>query len=618
MIENGVCGWIALGAQSHLHQGLSARMQRKVADALPTQHSLLPHGDAFIYGPDTAHSFAQDQGIQVILKGRPRWRERAPEWPAASADAIAVAQSYQRHGRGFLSQMLGSFALVLIDPSVPLVLVAVDRMGIERLCFAHTSDTLVWGSSAENVARSATECPQLDRQALFDYVYREVVPSPETIFSGVEKLLPGQCLTFDGRVTRREFYWHLNYQRRATAPLADLEARFRTLLYATVGREADREDVGTFLSGGTDSSTVAGVLTKIRGGAIPTFSIGFSAEGFDEMGYARIASRHFGTVSHEYYVTPADVAQALPLIARGYDEPFGNASAVPTYFCARLAREHGVGLLLAGDGGDEIFGGNARYAKQKIFEAYSILPDAARKALEPVLLKPPGATLAMPLRKLQSYVRQARIPLPDRLESYNFLHRSPLEAIFAPEFLHAINREHPLELIREVYRRTDSENPVDRMMHLDLKATLADSDLRKVSRMCETAGVQVRFPMLADELVEFSAEVPAALKVKGTRLRYFFKHALRDFLPAEILSKSKHGFGLPFGLWLASDANLEELARTTLQRLAGRGIVRPEYIAELWRHHAETHASYFGVMIWILTQLELWLQHHFDSPLRSG
>jgi asparagine synthase (glutamine-hydrolysing) len=135
--------------------------------------------------------------------------------------------------------------------------------------------------------------------------------------------------------------------------------------------------------------------------------------------------------------------------------------------------------------------------------------------------------------------------------------------------------------------------------------------------MCEVAGVQVRFPMLADELVEFSGEVPAALKVKGTRLRYFFKHALRDFLPAETLSKSKHGFGLPFGLWLASDSTLEELARAALQRLEGRGIVHANYIAELWRHHAETHASYFGVMIWILIQLELWLQHHFDSPPSS-
>jgi asparagine synthase (glutamine-hydrolysing) len=376
--------------------------------------------------------------------------------------------------------------------------------------------------------------------------------------------------------------------------------------------------VGAFLSGGTDSTTVTGLLTQLRGHPVRTFSIGFSAEGFDEMAYARIAARHFGTQAHEYYVTPRDVAEALPLIAQAYDEPFGNASAVPAYFCARLARESGVGILLAGDGGDEIFGGNARYAKQKIFEHYSVLPAWVRAAFEPILLNAPGAGLLTPLHKLQSYVRQARIPLPDRLETYNFLHRSPLEAILDPDFLREIDPEHPLELLREVYRRTDSDDPVDCMMHLDLKAVLADSDLRKVSRMCEVAGVEVCFPLLADELVEFSGEVPAALKVKGTRLRFFFKHALRDFLPPEVLSKSKHGFGLPFGLWLASDDNLEELARATLRRLESRGIVRPAYIAELWQHHAEFHASYFGVMIWILVQLELWLQHHFDGPPGSS
>jgi asparagine synthase (glutamine-hydrolysing) len=244
------------------------------------------------------------------------------------------------------------------------------------------------------------------------------------------------------------------------------------------------------------------------------------------------------------------------------------------------------------------------------------LPGFARRPLESIILSLPGAERVPPIRKAQSYVRQACIPLPDRLETYNFLHRTPLEEIFEPDFLRDVDAEHFLRLLREVYRRTDSDDPVDCMMHLDLKFILADSDLRKVVRMCEVAGVEARFPMLADELVEFSGEVPGKLKVKGTELRFFFKHALRDFLPRETLSKSKHGFGLPYGLWLATDEGLAEQARDALRRFAGRGIVRTEYIEWLWRHHADTHASYFGVMIWILTQLEFWLQYHFDSPPR--
>jgi asparagine synthase (glutamine-hydrolysing) len=619
MIENGICGWVALSAGSFDHQGTAARIERAVADRSATRHSLPGQGEAFVYGPDPSRSFAQHQGVAVVIKGRPRWRNPSPgQGPDQVADAAAIIERYARQGAAFLEQLLGRFSLILADSRAPLVLLAVDRMGIERLCFAHTNAALAFGTNAQVVARTASDAPRLNRQALFDYLYREVVPSPETVFASVEKLLPGQCVTFDGKSVRRSFYWRLRYRPRESVPLADLEARFHRLLRDAVTREADRDDVGAFLSGGTDSTTVTGLLTEVRGGPAPTFSIGFSAEGFDEMEYARIAARHFSTQPHEYYVSPRDIVDALPLIARAYDEPFGNASAVPTYLCARLAQQHGIGVLLAGDGGDEIFGGNARYAKQKIFEAYFTLPAWLRAALEPALLNAPGAGVVAPLRKLQSYVRQARIPLPDRLETYNFLHRSPLESIFDPDFLREIDPDHPLEILREVYRRTDSADPVDRMMHLDLKAILADSDLRKVCRMCEVAGIEVRFPMLADELVDFSGEVPAALKVKGTRLRHFFKQALRDFLPPEILTKSKHGFGLPFGLWLATDPGLEELARTTLKSLEGRGIVRSEHIAELWRHHAEVHASYFGVMIWMLVQLELWLQSHVDGRISTA
>ncbi|RPI42296.1 MAG: hypothetical protein EHM59_18185, partial [Betaproteobacteria bacterium] len=244
MIENGICGWIGLGAQSQQHQLTSVRIQRAVADRRAERYSLRPWGEAFAYGPGTDRWFVQDHEITVVIKGRPRWREGTP-MPSggASGDAAAVVESYKRHGRGFLSQMLGRFALVLIDTSTPLVLVAVDRMGIERLCFARTDDTLIWGSNAETVARIASEAQRLDHQALFDYRYREVVPSPETIFSGVEKRLPGDCASFDGRDLRREFYWRLHYQRRVAAPLPDLEARFRALLKESVDRDADRDDV---------------------------------------------------------------------------------------------------------------------------------------------------------------------------------------------------------------------------------------------------------------------------------------------------------------------------------------------------------------------------------------
>jgi len=326
------------------------------------------------------------------------------------------------------------------------------------------------------------------------------------------------------------------------------------------------------------------------------------------MEYARITSRHFSTKAHEYYVTPQDVVDAIPVIAEAYDEPFGNDSAVPTYYCARMARADGVRVMLAGDGGDEIFGGNARYARQKLLEAYGAVPRVLRRGLiEPLALGIRGADRLAPLRKLASYIRQASVPLPERLESYNFLQRSPLADIFEPGFLAEVDPARPLALQRDAYQRAASASPVNRMMHLDLEFTLADNDLRKVSRMCEVAGVEVRYPLIDDALVEFSGELPPSLKVKGLKLRYFFKQALTDFLPPETLAKTKHGFGMPFGLWLRDHKPLAELVNESFTTFGRRGIVKPGYIEELLHQHETSHASYFGVMIWVIMMLERWL-----------
>jgi len=400
--------------------------------------------------------------------------------------------------------MGGPFAVAIVDDESRSGLLAIDRMGIRTLCYATPPGALVFATTAESVAAHPSVGRKVSRQAIFNYLYCHAVPSPGTIFEGVSKLLPGECITFrDGAVERR-FYWHLPYRDHEAQSPAKLEARFKELLRDAAARAVDGDtQVGAFLSGGTDSSTVTGLLTELRGKPARTYSIGFSADGFDEMKYARITARHFAASAHELYLTPPDVVDAIPIITQAYDEPFGNDSAVPTYFCAKMAFSDGVKVLLAGDGGDEIFGGNARYAKQKVFEAYWSIPAPLRHHLvEPLASAVP--TAVAPLRKFRSYVAQASIPLPDRLESYNFLHRSPLSEIFEPEFLASVDSHQPAAMLREVYERTASASSVNRMMHLDLKFTLADNDLRKVSRMCEVAGVEVRYPLLDDALVESS------------------------------------------------------------------------------------------------------------------
>jgi len=546
----------------------------------------------------------------VAVDGRVQWRTADLAMHAHQhGSAATVAQAYRREAHDCLQYMAGSFAVAVLDTQESSGLLAVDRMGIRPLCYANAGGQLVFGSTAQSVAAHPSVGAQLSDQAIFNYLYFHEVPSPRTIYRAVRKLQPGECALFRNGAVETRFYWGLRYAERANASQRKLELRFRRVLREATGRTlGDDADVGAFLSGGTDSSTVAGLLAELRGRPPKTYSIGFAAEGFDEMEYARITARHFGADAHEYYVKPQDVVDTIPLVAQAYDEPFGNASAVPTYLCARMAREDGVRVMLAGDGGDEIFGGNARYAFQKLFELYGAIPGWLRgRLIEPVVFGLPHAERLAPWRKLRSYIRQSRIPLPDRLESYNFLQRSPLAEILELDFLARVDANEPFALHREVYERTASRSAVDRMMHLDLKFTLADNDLRKVVRMCEAAGVEARFPFLDDELVQFSGEIPAGLKVKRLKLRYFFKQALKDFLPAETIAKTKHGFGMPFGLWLKEYKPLAELTRESLGSLQRRGIVRPQYVAGLLRHHESSHATYYGVMIWVLMMLEQWL-----------
>jgi asparagine synthase (glutamine-hydrolysing) len=608
----GICGWIGSPLEpGHAEPMLADMLARAEGDDVAGDRRVLVGSSALAARPGVVPVSTHRSGaLLVAVEGRIHWH--SPELAALAAQrdcAAALAQAFRRHGSECLQHIGGAFAIAIIDSDSASGLLAVDRMGIRTLCYANPSGRLVFGSSAESVAAHPEVGSALSHQAIFNYLFCHVVPAPGTVFAAVHKLRAGECVAFKGGAVDRRFYWQLRYEDEATDSFDALQPRFRQLLREATSRAIDGDtDVGAFLSGGTDSSTVTGLLTQLRGKPVNTYSIGFAADGFDEMAYARITARHFAARAHEYYVTPQDVVDAIPVIARAYDEPFGNESAVPTYFCARLARADGIRVMLAGDGGDEVFGGKARYAKQKLFEAYGIVPGPLRRGLiEPLALGVPGGDRFAPLRKLRSYIRQARVPLPDRLESYNFLQRLPLAEIFEPDFLAAVDPSEPLSLQREIYGGALSRSPVNRMMHMDLQFTLADNDLRKVSRMCEVAGVEVRYPLIDDALVDFSGEIPPSLKVKGLKLRYFFKQALKDFLPPETLAKSKHGFGMPFGLWLRDYRPLADLAHESLDAFAQRGIVKQDYVKQLLSQHETGHATYFGVMIWVIMMLERWL-----------
>jgi asparagine synthase (glutamine-hydrolysing) len=560
--------------------------------------------------PGTAGVYRR-HGLVAALYGHPYWQGTGPRHAPLDELASRLLDAFAANDVAALGPLHGDYALAVIDPARERLVLAVDRMSVRNLVYAEANNGLVFGPTCSAVSRHPAIQRIVEPQALYDYLYFHMVPGPSTIFRGQRRVPPGHFVDMrNGRCSLHP-HWRPHFVENERGEFASLKDEFRASLENAVRTFSDGRNCGTFLSGGTDSSTIAGLLGTTSGAPARTFSIGFEAEGYDEIHYARVAARHFGTVQHEYYVTPQDVVAAIPRIAETYDQPFGNASAIPTYYCARLANTEGATRLLGGDGGDELFGGNSRYARQQQLALYERIPGALRHGLvEPVARRMPLTHRVALLRKARSYVEQASLPMPNRYESYNLLERLGANNVFTGEFLASVDPGAPIRRMREVYEHVDGQSLINRMLGMDFQFTLADNDLPKVTRMCELAGVDVAFPMLHEDVIDFSLRLAPDLKLRSTQLRYFFKKALADFLPAETIAKQKHGFGLPVGTWLQSVPELRTLAADNLASLRSRGIIRRDFIDRLLDEHLSVHAGYFGTMVWILVMLELWFQRH--------
>ena len=607
---SGLCGWIGNGASAADNRGLIEAMAAPMGrfDASPVQTVQGRSSAVAVAAAGASAQLYQNGALTVALWGQ-AWLVDARMAQQAAEQGIGktLADAWRRSPQLACASLSGAFVLAIIDEAAGEAMLAIDRMGTLPLSYQLAGEALVFGSSADAIARHPLTPSRIDPQGIYNYVYFHMVPSPGTVHANQQRLLPGEYLLYrQGRIETHQ-YWRMRFEEHGNKSLPELKEEFRDVLRSSVRAAIGGQQVGAFLSGGTDSSTIAGTLCEVSGAPAKTYSIGFEAEGYDEMEYARIASRHFGTEHHAYYVTPDDVVAAIPKIAGVFDQPFGNASAVPGYYCAKMAQADGVTRIFGGDGGDELFGGNERYSKQHVFARYERVPGLLRKALlEPAVFNFPAGEHVKLVRKARSYIEQASVPMPARLETYNLLGRYGPSQVFTDEFLAGADAGAPLASLSRTYGKSEAGSLINRMLELDLKITLADNDLPKVVKACELAGLEVAFPFLNDQMVAFSARLTPQQKLNGTQLRWFFKEALRDFLPNEIITKQKHGFGLPFGVWLQHHKPLQQLATDSLTDLKARKIVRGEFIDRLVGQHLSEHAGYHGTMVWVLMMLEQW------------
>lgn len=529
---------------------------------------------------------------------------------------------YIEEGIAFLQHLRGEFSFALWDGRNYLLHLATDRFRVQPLFYYHDTTKLVFASRLQALLACPFSIPTtIEPEAIADVIVCSAIPTPKTIFREVKKLQPGHTLTYSKDQVSVSPYWEVNFLQPSPLGEAELaqrvKATFADAVAVRLKEDAPTTRVGTFLSGGIDSSTVTGVLTQLAGQPVKSFSIGFAEQHFNEINYARIAARAFGAEHHEYFVTSQDTYDAIPILLGSFDEPFANASAVPTYFCAKIAREHDVTILYAGDGGDELFAGNDRYATQQLFQYYSQIPLWLRS----FVLKPLTFAFAEYLRwnifvKGKKYIERASIPYPQRLSTYGLLEILPMAELFESDFLHTVGSDYnPHAPMNAYYFQAPAKSELDRQLYIDLKLVISDNDLLKVTRMTEAAGVAVRFPFLDHVLAEFAASIPARMKMPGRQLRSFFKNTYADLLPLEVRTKTKHGFGLPIPVWLRTDRQLNDLMRELVlsPKTVQRGYFRKKSLEALVDRHATDPTSFYGTILWHVMVLELWHRKYEEN-----
>ena len=543
--------------------------------------------------------------------------------PAHTSLNIAqiLLQLYRKQGIDFLQRLEGSFALALWDAKAQRLILGIDRMGIKALYWRCDGSRLLFATRLGAIRAVQGEPPRLCPAALMQYLLFAAVPAPLTIDTGSNKMAPGHLLVFERGQVRQSCYWDLRYEEQHGRSTAAWAEEVRETLRSAVHRHlrnCDQKSTGCFLSGGTDSSTVVAFASE-HISPFPTFTINFNDPAYSEIEFARTTAFRFQTRRIEECLLPSSIVDSIPRIVAAYDEPFGNSSVLPTYACAKLARDNGIGLLLAADGGDELFAGNESYVRDKYLQPYQRIPGWARSALLDPLMKllPEGGTFGLPRR----YVRRAALSNPRRFLSYGYFLSTPPDLVFNPTFLREVPPDTWLNIAEQHFRSAAATNDLNRSLYLDMKMTLADNDLRKVVGTADSLGIRVRFPLLDYHLAELTGRIPASLKLRGFELRYIFKRAMEDVLPKRVLFKKKHGFGVPIGSWLRSDHAMNALMLDLFSdpNLVLRDYFLPEFFDQLIEQHAAADSPTFhGQILWRLMVFELWRRQALRQEAAGG
>jgi asparagine synthase (glutamine-hydrolysing) len=574
----------------------------------------------------------QNGAVQMIYNGEVyNHPTLMPELQAAGvqyrthSDTETILHLYEREGRNMPKRLRGMFALAIWDSRSRELFLARDRFGVKPLYYVHTDDgALYFGSEIKCLLAAGVVRAALNRRAFPDYLANHGTSGDETLFEGVKRLPPGHTMVWrDGKISIERF-WSLSFNPAAidTRPdrvlIDEYRERFRESVRLRLMADVP---LGMFLSGGIDSAAITAMMSTLVQEPIKTFSVAFAEREANELAYARMVATRYRTDHHEVVVSPEQFFGALPALVWHEDEPIAHPSSIALNFVSRLAAER-VKVVLTGEGSDETLGGYGRY-RYTVWNmalgrlAQGLTGSVGRRLGNAVVESLPRGS------RWQSRLRRTALTRPATLDDLYFdnfavFDRRAIGGLLAPEFQDSIDAIDPYAVQHELLRSTDAGSLLNRLLYVDLFTYLHEL-LMKQDQMSMAASIESRVPFLDHELVEFTATLPERLKLRGRTTKYILREAMRDFLPAEILSRSKMGFPVPVGRWFRERYRgiIDEYVLGA--RAGSRGLFDATAVRTLVNEHA-AGARDHSERLWALANVEIWHRIFMDgeAPAEVG
>ena len=571
----------------------------------------------------------EDGSVWIVFNGEIYNYRELRDWLAqrghtfrTHTDTETIVHLYEEVGTSCAERLRGMFAFAIWDSRRREVFLARDRVGKKPLYYASDGSRFWFASELKSILQDPSMGRSVDARAMDAYLTYGYVPAPMTGFTSIRKLPAGHWLRVaDGR-TREQEYWDWTFRR--TSNLEESESsyvtRLRELLADAVRvRLMSEVPLGAFLSVGIDSSAVVALMAELTHEPVRTTSIGFTHEGYNETAHARQIADRYKT-DHAAFSVTADACGVLEQLVWHLDEPFGDSSALPTYYLSKMTRSR-VTVALSGDGGDEVFAGyDFRYVPtMREMRLRSVLPAWMRTALCGSLaaVYPQGRYLPRLLR-FKTILRNLSIS-PERAHAadISFISRELRDRLYIPAFRAELGEWSSEDLVLEQFRKCTAKDWLDRALYVDAKFYLQNDVLTKVDRMSMANSLEVRCPLLDTELMEFMAAVPPSLKLKDGRCKHLLKEAVREQLPANLLDRPKQGFSIPVHEWLRNGMRSYAADRLLPSNAFIYDYVSQEAVQRVWKEHQ--NGVDYGTELWMLLMMELWGQRyvrqaHAPSP----